>query len=506
MESATQQQQQQQQRPPRTGVYVPRHRRVQNAGDDAQEPLSRSGTPNRQQESTQRPPSGRHNSSTSTFGSSSSQTKTWGSGGSTATETTTTTGTGGSGGNDWRACHQGSNHRKNFGSSSPASTTTPSSSSTSLSSLSNREGPVQPQPMRPPRGRNFDATVLNVYDDDRRPRYSRSNSSQYRRSNHSSGNSSPRDRPSTPESRSSRGVGIDAASWRSTEPSNISSSSTLKPVRKASGSVTPEVCSRSSSNNPSLDNPESAAAADRLAGQLQNLSVVDQGVSTSSKPATSSEGGGEEELEEWELAMQNSDEDAIPKLPTTGDDKRNKSGVNAKPSGTESPSSARTEAAAGDDAMGDDDYILELTHLAPSTKSFQVNDMFAPYANRSGGFRVKWIDDSRALVIFESATVAKQAYMATKSVTLATVAPYRGSDKDTIWRANRPSSTPSVRPAKTDSVARRLVHGALGIRERRTPEQIEQDRALRAAAREAREIARQERQRERQEMDAVFNQ
>ncbi|KAF9969338.1 hypothetical protein BGZ73_008340 [Actinomortierella ambigua] len=424
-------------------------------------------------------------------------------------------------------------------------------------------GLLHPQPSRPPRGRNFDATVLNVYDDgsnssagggggSTRPRYSRSQSSQYRRSNQSSGHSSPRDRPSTPESGRGSGVGIvtgvNASSWRAAaavEPRSGAASPartpTPKPARGASRSATPveeaeggsrgaEAGSRSSPGHPSsLDMLEKAE--DRLVGQLKTLTVSQQG-------ATSDEGDKvkeqqqeekqeekeeeEEELEEWELAMQNSDEEAIPKLPATSDKKKPQPAKSKTASSATTTTTTTTTAGEGN-VMGEDDSILELSNLAPSIKTVHVNDMLAPFANKAGGFRIKWIDDSRALVIFESAAVANQAFIATQSGTWATVAPYRGADRDALRRTYRASSltsspssssisssssssTPSARPAKTDSVARRLVHGALGIRVRRTPEQIEQERIAMAAAREAREAARQERQRERQEMDAVFNQ
>jgi hypothetical protein len=50
-------------------------------------------------------------------------------------------------------------------------------------------------------------------------------------------------------------------------------------------------------------------------------------------------------------------------------------------------------------------YILELYGFSASIKTAHLTDMFAAYENRSGGFRIKWVDETKALVIFESATV-----------------------------------------------------------------------------------------------------
>lgn len=80
--------------------------------------------------------------------------------------------------------------------------------------------------------------------------------------------------------------------------------------------------------------------------------------------------------------------------------------------------------------------------------------------------------------------IAKQAYIANLTSQIAKIKPYNGPDKDSIRNAGKPSSGAynGVRPAKTDSVARRLVQGALGLRVRRTPEQIAEEKAQLQAA------------------------
>ncbi|ORZ13799.1 hypothetical protein BCR41DRAFT_89030 [Lobosporangium transversale] len=152
-------------------------------------------------------------------------------------------------------------------------------------------------------------------------------------------------------------------------------------------------------------------------------------------------------------------------------------------------------------------YILELYDFSPSIKTVHITEMFSAFENRSGGFQIKWLDDTKALVIFESAAIAKQAYIANLTNQIAKIKPYTGADKESLRNPGGPSSGSfnGVRPAKTDSVARRLVQGALGLRVRRTPEQIAEEKALVQAAKEAREAQRLEQQRQRQEMDAIFN-
>ncbi|KAF9955097.1 R3H and coiled-coil domain-containing protein 1 [Mortierella alpina] len=216
-----------------------------------------------------------------------------------------------------------------------------------------------------------------------------------------------------------------------------------------------------------------------------------------------------DELEDWELALEDSDEDAIPRLDSTKG-----SGSSTPPHPAEhllgsSSSSPKSASKIGNwsDVSNDDLYILELYGFSPSIKTMHLTDMFAAYENRSGGFRIKWVDDTKALVIFESAAVAKQAYIANLTSQIAKIKPYNGPDKDSIRNAGKPSSGAynAARPAKTDTVARRLVQGALGLRVRRTPEQIAEEKALVQAAKEAREAQRQEQQKQRQEMDAIFN-
>lgn len=374
---------------------------------------------------------------------------------------------------------KGSNHRSTSNSSSSTTSSSPSQQSPTITA-------TQTAP-RPPRGRDFDATVLRRYSDDEgKPNttYSRSSSFSSGRSynNSSVGGSaySPNTRSSGRPQESSgtrRSDRAEEGSWRREEPKRTEDQE---------------------SEQAATTNPDDETNAASLSSRLDRIQLSED----SQKEYDGA--GSAEELEEWELALQNSDDDGIPGT------------ENTKPKPTKShpaehlrnPGTSKvSKTGASTEVPTEDFYIIELYDFSPSIKTAHLTDMFAAFENRSGGFRIKWIDDTKALAIFESASVAKQAYTANLTNEIARIRPYSGTDKDTIRSAEGPSGGAynGARPAKTDSVARRLVHGALGLRVRRTPEQIAEEKALVQAAKEARELQRQEQQRQRQEMDAIFD-
>ncbi|KAG0250438.1 R3H and coiled-coil domain-containing protein 1 [Mortierella polycephala] len=360
----------------------------------------------------------------------------------------------------------------NSGSAAPSSaSSSPSSSSSSPSST--------PQPRHPPRGRDFDATVLRRYsDDENRPNSTFSRSSSY---NSSRSNNSNSGNITTSNASKSAGRG--------------------KPDRSEEGSWRRDV-SKTTDAQDLEQRPDVAKTDEQVEqGLIVQLDHLQMNIESDQADGNDSP----EEPEDWELAFQDSDEEGIPRIESP------KSITSPVPHPAESllSSSGTRPSKIGNwsEVANDDMYILELYGFSASIKTMHLTDMFAPYENRSGGFRIKWIDDTKALVIFESAAVARQAYIANLTSQIAKIKPYTGADKDTIRNAGKPSSGAynGVRPAKTDSVARRLVQGALGLRVRRTPEQIAEEKALVQAAKEAREAQRQEQQRQRQTMDAMFD-
>ncbi|KAL1920565.1 uncharacterized protein VTP21DRAFT_942 [Calcarisporiella thermophila] len=103
--------------------------------------------------------------------------------------------------------------------------------------------------------------------------------------------------------------------------------------------------------------------------------------------------------------------------------------------------------------------ILDVYDFPASFKTHHLHDIFRGYENMRGGYRIKWLEDTRALIIFEHPATAKKAYLENVNNPLAKVKPYTGSLD--ILRRNNGNKT---RPQTTDAVARRLVNGALGVR------------------------------------------
>ncbi|PWY96916.1 hypothetical protein BCV70DRAFT_139360, partial [Testicularia cyperi] len=57
--------------------------------------------------------------------------------------------------------------------------------------------------------------------------------------------------------------------------------------------------------------------------------------------------------------------------------------------------------------------ILELSGFPPQLKTRDLQQVFAPYEDDKGGYKIKWVDDTTALIIFADASVAKKAYLRT---------------------------------------------------------------------------------------------
>ncbi|KAF9546281.1 R3H and coiled-coil domain-containing protein 1 [Mortierella hygrophila] len=518
-------------RQPKVDVYIPRHRR--GPSDDASNSLLPSESTDSRQSSTASSPrntltTARSNSNYSQndgFEDSSSSSRSGnnssssgdvqrrgrgkfmgpGASGGSSSGSKTNGGNGGTRGNGGRdRDYRGSGFNGNNGpsrnnnnssnkSSGYGSASTSSPSSQQPSPTTTAQAP--PAARHPPRGRDFDATVLRRYsDDENRPNSSFSRSSSYTsiRSNNSNNQSS-----STSTYSRSTGRTQDSNAAASKRPDRSDEGSWRREVPKSIETTTTTVTSGTA---------EGKDEESDLTAQFERVRLSTSASASRSGSPDGTEGT--DEPEEWELALENSDDDGIPAAPK--DTRRHPAeALLASPSSTPSKIGNWSEAVSSDDM-----YILELYDFSASIKTAHLTDMFAAYENRSGGFRIKWVDETKALVIFESAAVAKQAHIANLTNQIAKIKPYNGPDRDSIRNAGKPSSGAynGVRPAKTDSVARRLVQGALGLRVRRTPEQIAEEKAQIQAAKDAREAQRQEERRQREEeerqrqaMDDVFN-
>lgn len=82
--------------------------------------------------------------------------------------------------------------------------------------------------------------------------------------------------------------------------------------------------------------------------------------------------------------------------------------------------------------------ILTLSNFSPTIKTRDLHQAFQPWAEDKGGYKIKWIDDVTALVVFNDATTAKKAYLSmllTPPTALpppANIRPYDGPDSAAI--------------------------------------------------------------------------
>ncbi|KAL9936471.1 hypothetical protein V8E36_004539 [Tilletia maclaganii] len=105
--------------------------------------------------------------------------------------------------------------------------------------------------------------------------------------------------------------------------------------------------------------------------------------------------------------------------------------------------------------------ILQLSGFPPELKTRDLQAVFAQWPD---AFKIKWVDDTTALVIFNDATVAKRAYLQTlmapppslinSSGTCARIRPYDGDDASSIISsvANRPRSRSTATGPQAGSV------------------------------------------------------
>ncbi|CBQ68210.1 conserved hypothetical protein [Sporisorium reilianum SRZ2] len=57
--------------------------------------------------------------------------------------------------------------------------------------------------------------------------------------------------------------------------------------------------------------------------------------------------------------------------------------------------------------------ILQLSGFPPQLKTRDLQHVFAAYQDGNGGFKIKWVDDTTALIIFNDPATAKKAYLRT---------------------------------------------------------------------------------------------
>ncbi|CAJ0763820.1 1770_t:CDS:2 [Entrophospora sp. SA101] len=156
------------------------------------------------------------------------------------------------------------------------------------------------------------------------------------------------------------------------------------------------------------------------------------------------------------------------------------------------------------DAFEGSTRILDVFDFPSTFKTHHLHEIFQEYENMRGGYRIKWMEDTRALIIFEHPATARKAYLDNVANQMATIKPYEGPTDFLQKNPNNPPQ-PRARPATTDMVAKRLVHGALGVRVVKTPEQKQADNYILRIAKEQKEQRRTELLKRSNDLDNAFN-
>ncbi|KAG8834655.1 hypothetical protein FRC18_001699 [Serendipita sp. 400] len=107
--------------------------------------------------------------------------------------------------------------------------------------------------------------------------------------------------------------------------------------------------------------------------------------------------------------------------------------------------------------------ILALSGFPASLKTRDIQAAFAEYENDRGGFKIKWIDDTSLLIVFNDAAVAKKAYLSTlvnpppqftspTGDSVAYLRPYDGPDAQSVITAvNSRAAGHRTRPSMSAS-------------------------------------------------------
>lgn len=70
--------------------------------------------------------------------------------------------------------------------------------------------------------------------------------------------------------------------------------------------------------------------------------------------------------------------------------------------------------------------VLDCYDFPNSFKTHHLQDMFKEYETLRGGYSIKWMDDTRALIVFEHPMTAKKAYIDNINSPFFKIRPYKG--------------------------------------------------------------------------------
>ncbi|KAJ3191350.1 Coiled-coil domain-containing protein r3hcc1l [Irineochytrium annulatum] len=136
--------------------------------------------------------------------------------------------------------------------------------------------------------------------------------------------------------------------------------------------------------------------------------------------------------------------------------------------------------------------------------AFKTQDIHSIYSDFQGDgftrlYKLKWMTDTSAVLVFDSVKVAKQAYVKTMDSKVLKVRPWSGKVPDG-------DNADEARPVKTDKVARRLIAGALGVRApKKTAEEVEIERRKFQLAKDIKEAEKLAQSRREKEIEAAWD-
>uniref|UniRef100_A0A1D1Y4C6 Growth inhibition and differentiation-related protein 88 n=1 Tax=Anthurium amnicola TaxID=1678845 RepID=A0A1D1Y4C6_9ARAE len=351
--------------------------------------------------------------------------------------------------------------------------------------------PDQQQQARSPRGRDFDATSLRQYppkSGDKTPNKShnrkKSKSDSKQNSNGVQGSESG---GSSSDNNVSDDVANVAASLE-----NINIGENKNESKSTAQSTTNDSTSSASQGQQEVEEWEKRADNDvKIKSAVSANSPVSPVNSVS--PITSPVDGNPTPFDWSSRQKEGQKNDNAPKNENRGGFKK----------GHKKSKSSKIEFNFDPDAYEGSTRILDIFDFPASFKTHHLHEIFQEYENMRGGYRIKWMDDTRALIIFEHPATARKAYLDNVTNQTAQIKPYDGPTD--FLQKNPNNAQPRARPATTDMVAKRLVHGALGVRVARSPEQRQAENQILRNARDQREQKRNEYTKRSQDLDAAFN-
>jgi len=294
--------------------------------------------------------------------------------------------------------------------------------------------------------------------------------------------------------------------------------------RNSNGVQGSESGGSSSDNNVSDDVTKVAASLENITiGENKNESKPTSQSTTNDSTSTTSQG--QQNVEEWEKYADSEVKIKSPVSPVSPvssvaspadgnptpfdwsnrqkEGQKNDNSRGGFKKGHKKSKSSKIEFNFDPDAYEGSTRILDIFDFPASFKTHHLHEIFQEYENMRGGYRIKWMDDTRALIIFEHPATARKAYLDNVTNQTAQIKPYDGPTD--FLQKNPNNAQPRARPATTDMVAKRLVHGALGVRVTRSPEQRQAENQMLRNARDQREQKRNEYTKRSQDLDAAFN-